>query len=232
MPDGFTHAPGPRRTGQGPTKSEGMAGAPHHSGKERPPRRRPLVELAWTPTSSAVRCGGGERAFTEIVNSISDRFLGVAYRILRDTSVAEDAVQQALLSAWQDLPDLRDPAKFEGWSYRLLVHACYMEARKRKRWHPKTVVRSLTEPTAPDLIGGVIERERLERGFARLSVDHRTVLVLTYYMDLPSEQVAEALDVPVGTVYSRLHRAQQALRGALEADVRVPQSPAPSQAIE
>jgi len=76
------------------------------------------------------------------------------------------------------------------------------------------------EPAAPDLIGGIIERERLERGFGRLSLEHRAVLVLTYYMDLPSEQVAAALDIPVGTVYSRLHRAQQALRSALEADGR------------
>jgi RNA polymerase sigma-70 factor (ECF subfamily) len=175
---------------------------------------------------------GDERAFTEIVNSVTDRLLGVAQRILRDRTLAEDAVQQALLSAWRDLSDLRDPAKFEGWAYRLLIHACYMEVRKRRRWHPTTIVRSITEPTAPDLIGGIIERDRLERGFERLSVDHRAVLVLTYYLDLPSERVAEALDVPVGTVYSRLHRAQQALRGALEADGRVPRMSAPSQAIE
>jgi RNA polymerase sigma-70 factor (ECF subfamily) len=169
---------------------------------------------------------GDERAFTEIVNAVADRFLGVAHRILRDASLAEDAVQQALLGAWRDLPSLRDPARFDGWAYRLLIHACYMEARRRKRWHPTTMVRSIVEPTAPDLVGGVIERERLQRGFERLSVDHCAVLVLTYYMDLPSEQVAEALDVPVGTVYSRLHRAQQALRGALEADGRVPQNTA------
>ncbi len=177
---------------------------------------------------SAMR--GDERAFTEIVNSITDRFLGVAHRILRDASLAEDAVQQALLTAWRDLPDLRDPAKFEGWSYRILVRACYMEARKRKRWHPATILRSIAEPTAPDLIGGVIERERLERGFDRLSVDHRTVLVLTYYLDLPSEQVAQALGVPVGTVHSRIHRAHHALRGALEAEGRDTRIPAPTQA--
>ena len=118
-------------------------------------------------------------------------------------------------------PTCADPAKFDGWAYRLLIRACYMEARRRRRWHPTTIVRSIAEPTAPDLIGGIIERERLERGFQRLSVDHRAVLVLTYFMDLPSEQVAEALDIPVGTVYSRLHRAQQAHRGALEADARV-----------
>lgn len=179
---------------------------------------------------SAMR--GDERAFTEIVNNVADRFLGVAHRILRDAALAEDAVQQALLSAWRDLPHLRDPAKFEGWSYRLLIRACYMEARKRKRWHPTTIVRSIAEPTAPDLIGGLIERERMERGFERLSVDHRAVLILTYYLDLPSEQVAEALDIPVGTVYSRLHRAQQALRGVLEADGRAPHMSAPPRAIE
>jgi RNA polymerase sigma-70 factor (ECF subfamily) len=169
---------------------------------------------------SAMR--GDERAFTEIVNSVADRYLGVAHRILRDAALAEDAVQQALLSAWRDLPDLRDPAKFEGWAYRLLVHACYMEARKRKRWHPATIVRSIAEPTAPDLIGGIVERDRLDRGFERLSVDHRAVLILTYYLDLPSEQVAEALDIPVGTVKSRLSRALDVLRSAIEADARTP----------
>jgi RNA polymerase sigma factor (sigma-70 family) len=179
---------------------------------------------------SAMR--GDERAFTDIVNTVADRFLGVAHRILRDPALAEDAVQQALLSAWQDLPDLRDPARFDGWAYRLLIRACYMEARRRKRWHPTTIVRSIVEPTAPDLIGGIIERERLEQSFERLSVDHRAVLVLTYYLDLPSEQVAAALDIPVGTVYSRLHRAQQALRGALEADGRARQTVAATQAIE
>jgi RNA polymerase sigma-70 factor (ECF subfamily) len=177
---------------------------------------------------------GDERAFTEIVNSVTDRFLGVAHRILRDAALAEDAVQQALLNAWRDLPDLRDPARFDGWSYRLLVRACYMEARSRKRWHPATIARSISiaEPAAPDLIGEIIERERLDRGFERLSVDHRAVLVLTYYLDLPPEQVAQALDVPVGTVYSRLHRAQQALRGAVEADARPPLASARPQAIE
>ena len=179
---------------------------------------------------SAMR--GDERAFTEIVNSVADRYLGVAHRILRDAALAEDAVQQALLSAWRDLPNLRDPAKFDGWAYRLLVHACYMEARKRKRWHPTTIVRSIVEPTAPDLIGGIIERERLERGFQRLSVEHRAVLIMTYYLDLPAEQVAEALDIPVGTVASRLHRARHALRGAIEADARIPGTASQSQPIE
>ena len=173
---------------------------------------------------SAMR--GDERAFTEIVNNVADRFLGVAQRILREVSLAEDAVQQALLSAWRDLPGLRDPARFDGWAYRILIRACYMEARKRKRWHVTTIVRSIAEPLAPDLIGGIIEREQLERGFQRLTVDHRAVLVLTYYLDLSSEQVAEALDIPVGTVHSRLHRAQQTLRGALEADGRLPQATA------
>ena len=179
---------------------------------------------------SAMR--GDEQAFTEIVNGVADRFLGVAHRILRDPALAEDAVQQALLNAWQDLPDLRDPARFDGWAYRLLIRACYMEARKRKRWQPTTIIRSIVEPTAPDLIGGIIERERLERGFERLSVEHRAVLVLAYYLDLPSDQVAAALGIPVGTVYSRVHRAQQALRGALDAGGRPQQTVAATQTIE
>jgi RNA polymerase sigma-70 factor (ECF subfamily) len=177
---------------------------------------------------SAMR--GDERAFTDIVNAVADRFLGVAHRILRDVTLAEDATQQALLTVWRDLPDLRDPARFEAWSYRLLIRSCYMEARKRKRWHPELRPRSTAEPTAPDAIAGIIDRDLLERGFQRLSVDHRAVLVLHYYIDLTSEQIAETLDIPVGTVYSRLHRAQQALRDALEANRRASPSPAASEA--
>ena len=75
-------------------------------------------------------------------------------------------------------------------------------------------------PTAVDGLGSVVVRDQLEQGLRKISLDHRAVLVLHYYIDLPIEQVAVALDIPPGTVKSRLHRAHQALRGALEADAR------------
>ena len=80
--------------------------------------------------------GGDQEAFADMVYAIADRFLAVSHRILSDIYLAEDATQQALLSVWQDLPQLRDPARFEAWSYRLLVRACYTEGRKSRRWAP------------------------------------------------------------------------------------------------
>jgi DNA-directed RNA polymerase specialized sigma24 family protein len=72
---------------------------------------------------------GDQVAFGLLAAGIADRFLAVSRRILRDIDLAEDATQQALLAIWQDLPSLRDPARFDAWSYRLLVRACYAEGR-------------------------------------------------------------------------------------------------------
>src|SRR6187551_1521330 len=79
---------------------------------------------------------GDEEAFASLAVAIGGRLHAVAHRILRDLDVAEDVTQQALLAIWQDLPQLRDPARFEAWSYRLLVRACYAEGRKSRRWAP------------------------------------------------------------------------------------------------
>ena len=70
--------------------------------------------------------------------------------------------------------------------------------------------------------GTVVDRDQLERGFRRLSIDHRAVVVLHHYLDLPLERVAESLDIPVGTARSRLHHAMRGLRAALDADARPP----------
>lgn len=170
---------------------------------------------------------GDEQAFATLVDAVVDRFLGVARRILRDRQLAEDAAQQALLNVWRFLPDLRDPERFDGWAYRVLVKACYSEMRRRSRWQADVPLLPTDRPAADEL-GRIDDKERVERGLARLSVDHRTALVLFYYLDLSLEQIAEALEVPTGTVKSRIHRAQQALRGELEAEDRAVSSrPAP-----
>jgi RNA polymerase sigma factor (sigma-70 family) len=163
---------------------------------------------------------GDKGAFTSLAAAMADRFLAVSHRILRDLSLAEDATQQALLSIWQDLPQLRDPARFDAWSYRLLVRACYAEAGRSRRWEPNMRLLPADEPAAADGLGTVLDRDQLERGFRRLSFDHRTVVVLHHYLDLPLDQVAETLGIPVGTVASRLHYAVRGLRAALDADAR------------
>ena len=110
---------------------------------------------------------------------------------------------------------LRDPAKFEVWSYRLLVHACYAEAKRTPKWLPDTELPPADEPTAADAFGAVLDRDELEQGFQHLSVDHRVVIVLHYLLDMTLEQVAETLDIPKGTVHSRLSRAMDSMRAAM-----------------
>jgi len=163
---------------------------------------------------------GDQQAFASLAMAVGDRLHAVAHRILRDTDLAEDATQQALLSVWRDLPQLRDPARFDAWSYRLLVRACYAEARRTHRWAPNLRLLPTDEPMASDSLGAVVDRDQLERGFRRLSIDHRAVVVLHHYLDLPLPEVAEALGVPEGTVRSRLHHAMRGLRAALDADAR------------
>jgi RNA polymerase sigma-70 factor (ECF subfamily) len=163
--------------------------------------------------------GGDEEAFASLAVVAGDRLHAVAHRILRDIDLAEDATQQALLTIWRDLPQLRDPARFDAWSYRLLVRACYAEARKNRSWSPGLRLVETDESTA-DSSGAVADRDQLERGFRRLSIDHRAVVVLHHYLDLSLDEVADSLGVPVGTVRSRLHYAMRGLRAALDADAR------------
>ncbi len=147
----------------------------------------------------------------------------MAHRILRDIELAEDATQQALLAIWRDLPQLRDPARFDAWSYRLLVRACYAEGRRARQWSPNIRLVPAEEPSRTNGTSTVVDRDQLERGFRRLSLDHRAVVVMHHYLDLPLDEIAEALGVPVGTVRSRLLRAMRGLRAALEADARTVQ---------
>ena len=164
--------------------------------------------------------GGDQEAFADLVYAVADRFLAVSHRILSDIGLAEDASQQALLTIWRDLPQLRDPARFEAWSYRLLVRACYAEGRSTRRWAPNLRALSVNEPTAVDGTSAVVDRDQLERAFRRLSMNHRTVVVLHHYLDLPLDRVAEIVGTPLGTVGSRLHYATRQLRTALSDDAQ------------
>ena len=139
-------------------------------------------------------------------------------RILRDIDLAEDASQRALVAIWRDLPQLRDPARFDAWSYRLLVRACYAEGRRTRQWSPNIRLLPADEPKVADGTSTVVDRDQLERAFRRLSMNHRTVVVLHHYLDLPLDQVAELVGAPVGTVASRLHYAMRAMRTAIDAD--------------
>jgi RNA polymerase sigma-70 factor (ECF subfamily) len=164
---------------------------------------------------------GDHAAFDRLIDGCGERLRRVAYGILRDRSLADDATQRTFLTIWQELGKLREPERFDAWSYRLLVRACGAEARRARSWIPRLPITGPTEPTTEVDVRSVADRDQLERGFRRLSVEHRTVIVLHHYLDLPLMEVAAAMGASRGTTYSRLHHALRALRAALEADERV-----------
>ena len=167
-----------------------------------------------------LRARNGDRyAFASLVDATSDRMFATAYRILRDTSLAEDALQDALLIVWRQLPALRDPDRFEAWVRRLLVHACYAQARRRQTWTANIRLLPVEGQVAPDSIGSLVDRDALDRAFRRLSVEHRAVFVLHHYVGIPLVEIAETLGIPAGTARSRLHQATRTLRAAIEADM-------------
>lgn len=180
-------------------------------------------------TDLVVRVQNGDQgAFASLTEAIDERLHGVAYGILRDMALAEDAVQVALLSIWRDLPRLRDPQAFEAWAYRILLRACYAESRRSRRWLPNLARPDDDDPPVDGGFAAVVDRDQLERGFRRLSVEQRAVVVLRHYLDLPLDRVAQTLGIPEGTARSRLFRAVGALRAALEADARPARESSPA----
>jgi RNA polymerase sigma-70 factor, ECF subfamily len=165
--------------------------------------------------------GDGE-AFDALARTAGDKCMAIAVRILRDADLAEDAVQAALITAWRELRSLRDPEAFEPWLHRILTHACYAEARRRRRWSTAIRVLPVEATSGPDDTLTVQDRDQLERAFRRLTLEQRAVLVFHHYLGLPMAEVADRLDIPIGTAKSRVHFATAALRASLEADDRTP----------
>jgi RNA polymerase sigma-70 factor (ECF subfamily) len=163
---------------------------------------------------------GDREAFGELAAGEVNRLNAIARLVLRDPDLAEEAVQEALVRCWRQLPKLRDVASFDGWLYRILIRAAQDEVNRRRRFQV-AVQSTSAEPSVADRSRDIADRDQLESGFKRLSVHHRAVVVLHHYVGLPMPQVAEALGIPEGTAKSRYHYAMAALRAALEADNRL-----------
>jgi RNA polymerase sigma-70 factor (ECF subfamily) len=173
--------------------------------------RRDLVEAA---------ARGDHEAFEGLATSAGDRLYAVARLILRQADLAEDAVQEALVRAWQQLPSLRDPERFDAWLYRLVVNACADQGRQLRRWSQQ--VRPLPDRSISDETGSVADRDQLERAFARLKPDQRAVVVLHHHSGFSAAEISRILGIPEGTARSRLHYATEQMRAALQADARQP----------
>jgi RNA polymerase sigma-70 factor, ECF subfamily len=164
------------------------------------------------------RAQGGDREAYELLARASvDRLYAIAFQITRDPDRADDAVQQALVEMWQDLPSLRDPSRFVGWTYRLVTRACLQDLRRRRRANVRALSPGEVFAASTDLAGHVARRDQLDRAVATLSPDHRAVIVLRHVAGLSIDELADVLAIPRGTVASRLHHATRALRAAIEA---------------
>lgn len=116
---------------------------------------------------------GDREAFTVLVHQVGDSLYAVAHRILRETGLAEDALENALVNAWRRIPHLRDPERFEAWIHRILVHACYDESQRARQWVATVRVLPADGPSTPDSSANLADRDELDRASRRLSVDQR-----------------------------------------------------------
>ena len=159
--------------------------------------------------------------FLRLAGSGLDRAYRLAGLVLGNATEAEDAVQDALLRAWNGVRTLRDPAGFDAWFDRILVNGCRDRLRRRKV--VRFVPLDATHDTVPirDPFSTLGEQDALLAGLQALGPDERVVVVLHYWADLRLEDIATRLDCPTGTVKSRLHRAKAILRKRLDSSDEV-----------
>jgi RNA polymerase sigma-70 factor (ECF subfamily) len=157
---------------------------------------------------------GDHDAFAVLARASIARLDAAARLIVRDHDLARDAVQDALVRCWRDLPTLRDPVAFDAWLHRLLVNACLDLVRRRRRRVTEVELTPLHAPETRDFSGQVIDRDLLDRALAGLAPEWRAIVVLHHLLELPLPEVAAILGIPLGTAKSRLHRALGVLREA------------------
>jgi RNA polymerase sigma-70 factor (ECF subfamily) len=166
--------------------------------------------------------GGDHDAFAVLVRASVARLDAAARLILRDRELAGDAVQEAFIRAWRNLPGLRDPDRFDGWLHRLLVRSC-IDALRRRRARPIEVeLEPIHEPMGADLASDVVNRELIDDALRRLDPTWRAVVVLHYFLGMPLPEAASVLGIPLGTAKSRLHRSLGLMRLAIAEEVAAP----------
>jgi RNA polymerase sigma-70 factor (ECF subfamily) len=157
--------------------------------------------------------------FLDGAGPILDRSYRLAGLLLGNATEAEDAVQDALVAAWQGFDRLRETDRFAAWFDRILVNGCRDRLRRRGtvRFIP---IDASIDPAGGDPFRELIERDTLMAGIDRLTADERIVIVLRFWADLPLDEIADRLGWPLGTVKSRLHRAIVRLRAGFAVDGR------------
>jgi RNA polymerase sigma-70 factor, ECF subfamily len=159
---------------------------------------------------------GDRTAFEQLVETRVDRIFRTACAILGNEADARDATQEAFITAWVQVPRLRDTTRFDAWLNRVILNACRDALRKRRR--SREIDLEGFESQTADSQGEVADRATFHGAFDRLNAADRSILVLHHLHQLPLSEIASQLRVPVGTVKSRLHTARRALERALEAE--------------
>ena len=165
---------------------------------------------------------GDRDAYEVLARGSARRLYLTAYRIVRDVDRADEAVQQTLIAMWRELPSLRDPDRFDAWTYRLVVRFSLAGDRRVRRTGVREIQIDESMPAASDAFADSDLRDQLDRALSGITPEHRTVVVLHHMEGLPLAEIAEILGIPYGTVGSRLYHATRALRAAVAADDRSP----------
>lgn len=172
-----------------------------------------------------------EQAFSEVIANYSDLAYNVALRMLRNVEDAEDAVQEAFISAYRAFGSFESRSKVSTWLYRIVVNACLMKIRKAKSRAKYLTETGYADVAVSDWAANPEQaamnselREALEGGLNLLAPDLRAAVVLRDIEGLSTEEAAEALDLSVPALKSRLHRARVLLRKYLENRVARPAS--------
>ena len=172
------------------------------------------------------RAGRGDiDAFDALLQPRLDRLFRLAVAIMRSEADARDAVQDACVLAWREVPRLRDADRFDAWLSQIVVNSCRGWLRRRKRAQGREVGIELTDVEATrrgpvNEIESMGEMQAIQRAFERLDPTARSLLVLHHVEGRPVAEIARVIGSPIGTVKWRLSRARQALGRALEAEGR------------
>ncbi len=174
----------------------------------------PETDTGARPASASATAERADR-FRRLADSQIDDSYRLASFILGSPEDARDAVHDAFISAWRRWPSLRDQDKFDSWFKSIVVNACRDRLRSASRRRTADQDRRPTA-SAPDAFGEVHDKMLIEQALAQLRPDDQIALGLRYYHDLKLAEIAAILDVPVGTVKSRLNHARSRLRTAIE----------------
>ena len=183
-------------------------------------RSSDVIDLAERPPApardtTARDATGRDAAFVRLADEHLDRAYRLARAILRDPAEAQDATHDAFVQAWRKWGTLRDPARFEAWFDRILVNTCRNRLRSN-RW-TTTDISTEVALVSGDHAHRAEDRQVVGAAIAALSPDHQVVVALRFYRDLSVADIAVRLDVPVGTVHSRLHYAMKRLHETIGA---------------